>query len=267
MDELIVVSVDSHATMPASAWSEYLEPEYHGYLPDLHEDNDRWHGITERLGQMLWSIPEVLEVVDERGVHGPGLEGLWNAKTRLAEMDREGIAAEFVYFGDHRAAVPFVDVGIREYGTELHLAGLRAYHRWAADEFGAHTDRLRLVGGAGYGADLDAMLTELDWLADHGFAGTYAAEVHPRRLAPPLFDEFWEPFWARCEAYGLQLFVHAGHGVESGAFYRAAMTVEQEMQRADDPDAVDWGSGTSPCSPRTGATCSPTRGRDGRCGS
>ena len=34
---------------------------------------------------------------------------------------------------------------------------------------------------------------------------------------PPLFDEYWEPFWAACEERGIAVVVHAGFGTEHGA--------------------------------------------------
>jgi predicted TIM-barrel fold metal-dependent hydrolase len=33
---------------------------------------------------------------------------------------------------------------------------------------------------------------------------------------PPLFDEWWEPFWSACEVLGLAVFVHAGFGTQQG---------------------------------------------------
>jgi predicted TIM-barrel fold metal-dependent hydrolase len=36
---------------------------------------------------------------------------------------------------------------------------------------------------------------------------------------PPLFDEYWDPFWSVCEERGLVVIVHAGFGTEWGAVF------------------------------------------------
>ena len=239
MDELIVVSVDSHATMPAEVWPEYLERPYHDYLPGLREDNELWTRVTGRFADQMFADPQVAAVVDDEGVYTEGINGVWDPAIRLAEMDREGIAAEFVYYGDHRCVTPLVDTGSRPYPPELWLAGLRAWHRWAADTFGSHSDRLHLVGAPGMGPDMGEMLAELEWIADHGFAGTYVPRFVPDPSIPPLFDAAWEPFWSICEERGLPLFVHAGHGVELGLLHEAAKTIDAEMATSDRTD-VDW---------------------------
>ena len=40
MDRLILVSGDSHAVAPPELWPEYLDTEYHGYLPEMRADNE-----------------------------------------------------------------------------------------------------------------------------------------------------------------------------------------------------------------------------------
>jgi predicted TIM-barrel fold metal-dependent hydrolase len=239
MDELIVVSVDSHATMPVDLWPVYLEREYHTYIPELREDDQLWTRVTGRFAEQMFAIPEVAAVVDEEGVYERGVNGLWDADVRVAQMDREGTAAEFVYYGDHRASIPFMDIGARRRPAELWLPGMRAYHRWAVDTFGRHPDRLFLVGSPGVGPDMEAMLRELEWIADHGFAGTYAPRFVPDPAIPPLYDAAWEPFWSRCVERNLPIFVHAGHGVENGPLYAAAKRIDAEMAATDRTD-IDW---------------------------
>jgi len=38
MDQVIVVSSDSHAQMPPEVWPEYVEKRYHGYLRPAEGD-------------------------------------------------------------------------------------------------------------------------------------------------------------------------------------------------------------------------------------
>ncbi|HEY6533244.1 MAG TPA: amidohydrolase family protein, partial [Acidimicrobiales bacterium] len=151
----------------------------------------------------------------------------------------EGIAAEVVYNGDHRAITPFVDPGTRDWASDLQAAGYRAWHRWMHDAFGAHPDRLLLVANPGQGTDRDAMLEELNWVADHGYHGAYVPGFLPTSDVPPLSDPWWDPYWATCVDRGLPLYVHAGHGVQMSTLYDAAKVISARMAASDDPD-VDW---------------------------
>ena len=45
-ESLIVVSGDSHATMPLDAWDDYIEPDYRHLLPECRADNVQYTGIT-----------------------------------------------------------------------------------------------------------------------------------------------------------------------------------------------------------------------------
>ena len=94
--------------------------------------------------------------------------------------------------------------------------GVRAYHRWLHDTFGSRPDRILLVGMSGTAYDMDAVVAELEWLADRDFAGTYIPGFLAVPGIPPLFDDYWEPVWNLCEAPSVRLFVHVGHGVPYG---------------------------------------------------
>jgi predicted TIM-barrel fold metal-dependent hydrolase len=236
MDQLIVVSMDSHAQMPPAAWPEYLERRYHEHLPSAHEDDEAYTTVMATLAGLQVQTPETIAVYDTDGVYrNDGHFGLWDLDRRLAEMDREGIAAEYVYEGDARAVNLFADVFGRDYDLDVCEAGIRAYHRWLHDTFGSRPDRILLVGGGGTGYDIDATVAELEWLADHGFAGTYIPAFFAVPGVPPLFDEYWEPVWNVCESRGLPLFVHAGFGVPYGEMYHPVRQIKDAMDHSDDP--------------------------------
>ena len=40
MDHVSIVSTDGHSVMPTDLWPEYLESDFHDYLPALHADNE-----------------------------------------------------------------------------------------------------------------------------------------------------------------------------------------------------------------------------------
>jgi predicted TIM-barrel fold metal-dependent hydrolase len=230
MDELIIVSVDSHAQAPPEAWAQYLEPAYHELLPGLHEENEVFTTVMGAMSGLISHDPAMRAVFDTDGrVASDGHLGIWDAERRLAEMDREGIAGEFVYPGDHRATAIFFNTFNRARPPEVCDAGVRAYNRWVHDALGGAPDRLLLVGGATTGLDLDATLDELDWLADHGFRGTYAPGYSAYPDIPPFSDEHWDPVWARCVERGLPLFVHAGFGLPQGSMFHLVDTVKRQL--------------------------------------
>jgi predicted TIM-barrel fold metal-dependent hydrolase len=227
MEKLIVVSGDSHATPPVEIWPEYVEAKYHDLLPGIYEDNERYILL---FGLFADFPREVLEVIDAEGAWSSGgYLGAWDANRRLAEMDREGIAAELVYSGDQRAMRPLNPM-YRHYPQEVVAAGVQAYHRWAAETFGEAKDRILLVGDAAACPDMDSMLRELKWIADHGFVGTYLPGYVARPDLPPLPDPFFDPFWSGVEQLGLTLVVHSGYGTEQGEFLNKIEALKRNME-------------------------------------
>ena len=197
MEKLIVVSVDSHAQPPPEVWPEYLETPYHDLLPELREEQELYFFVMKLVFDRTHTQ---YDVFDQDGVYQAGnWRGLYDLDLRLAEMDREGIAGEFVNNGDGRIIGIFFEAGNRVRSAEVCRAGVRAYHRWLYDTMGGHPDRLFLVGAGGSGpcGDLEPVLEELDWIAERGFRAT----AIPRKTVypgdPALSDPSWEPFWAR----------------------------------------------------------------------
>jgi predicted TIM-barrel fold metal-dependent hydrolase len=161
---------------------------------------------------------EAMPVFDAEGIYTSGRwKGLWDLDVRIGEMDREGIAAELVYFGDFRTLDLFHNAMEGSYPIDVVDAGVRAYDRWAYDTFGSQKDRLLLSGAIGSIQDVKGTIKELEWIAEHGFVGTYAPGFvrYPNAL-PPLYDEFWDPIWAAYADLGLVPIVHAGYGFEQG---------------------------------------------------
>jgi predicted TIM-barrel fold metal-dependent hydrolase len=227
VDRLIVVSGDSHAVPPPELWPEYVEAEYHDLLPAMRTDNARY---CELLGLFANFSPEVLDVIDAEGTWaGGGYLGCWDVDRRLAEMDREGVAAEFVYPGDPRAISP-LSPQFRPLAQDVVAAGVRAYNRWAADTFGAARARVLCIGDPASQPDLDAILAELDWIAEHGFAGAYVPGYFHRADMPPLHDPMWDPFWARLTDHGLPAVIHAGYGQKQCEFLNGIEGLRTSME-------------------------------------
>ena len=229
--------------MPEARWPEYLEKEFHQHLPRLQEENRRFTGAMVPLNDYDLIYPGVVEgshydVFDKDGLFRAGQwAGAWDCDVRLAEMDREGVAAEFVFTGYFRSTDLFFNVSNTEYPHDVASAGVRAYHRWAHDTFGGSPDRLLLVGAVGRCLDPDETLRETTWLADHGFAGTYVPGFVGHPDLPPLYDDSWEPIWSLCAERGLTLVVHGGYGLEPGGSFGALTGIFERVHAAGGSDA------------------------------
>ncbi|MGE0309697.1 MAG: amidohydrolase family protein [Acidimicrobiia bacterium] len=57
---------------------------------------------------------------------------------------------------------------------------------------------------------MDETIAELRWCAANGFVSVSPPGVTLDRDLPPLYDPYFEPFWAACEELGLVLSCHAG---------------------------------------------------------
>ena len=231
MDRLIIVSSDSHASVPPELWPEYLEERFHEHLPQLQYESDLYVGSVWPLSKMAMVRPEIIEDHSTGGVRG-----VRNLDVRLEQMDREGIAAELVYPGDARSGELASNCMNSVWPFDVWDAGARAYNRWASDTFGSATDRLLLTGAIGSCSDIEATVAELRWLADHGFAATFAPGFLRYPGQAPLFDPYWEPVWDVCEEVGLTLVVHAGYGFEQGLLFDTMERVHREIEESNATD-------------------------------
>lgn len=229
MENVIIVSSDSHAGVPKERWADYLDPEYHDLLPQLRADNEVYPRAIYVLSAKR---NDTATHPEHEEAHRTGWHGLHDPVLRLADMDREGIAAEFVFHGDFRLGDLFHNATNNAYPLDAWDAGARAWNRWAADAFGFATDRFLITGAIGSCSDMEATLADLDWIADAGFAATYGPGYMRHAGTPPLYDDYWEPFWSRCEDRGIAVVVHAGFGSEQGVVFPQLQRILADVSEA-----------------------------------
>lgn len=235
MDNVIIVSSDSHAGVPNELWPEYLEPEYHDLLPKLREDNEVYPRAIHVLSaqRATKGLPEVLEA------HRTAWHGLHDPVLRLADMDREGVTAELIYHGDFRLGDMFHNSTNKKYSLEAWAAGARAWNRWAADTFGFAMDRFLVTAAIGPCADMDESIADLHWIADHKFTGTYLPGYMRHPDMPPMFDSYWDPYWSACTERGIALVVHAGYGTEQGIVFPQLQRILDDVAKAAGSTELD----------------------------
>ena len=60
-------------------------------------------------------------------------------------------------------------------------------------------------------------MSELRWVAEHGFAAVGIPATIADPELPPIYDDYYEPYWAACAELGLALLMHApGHEQAQG---------------------------------------------------
>jgi predicted TIM-barrel fold metal-dependent hydrolase len=222
MSKVIVVSGDGHIGAPAEGYREYLEPQYRDRLDDVVKEEE---DFCSTMGGTIKSrlSPEQLAAVDDEGaIEHDGELGMYEPDRRLAELDREGVAAEILHAGPHFAILPFFSVMNAPYPADLRGAGTRAYHRWAADFIAHAPGRFNGVADPGTCLDFGETRAELTWCAEHGFRAVSVPQQAWNDDLPPIHDPYYAPFWNICAELGLVLSVHAGWGSPQGKFQEFA---------------------------------------------
>lgn len=229
MDRMLLISADNHVGAGPAAYLPYVEDRYKTALMELR---------TEEADYLQVFIPfstfsdENLEHIDgRRAIRNGGAYGALSTKLRLKELDAEGVAAEIVHTGHQNAMTPWYGQINASHPAELRWAGVRAYHRWLADDMSEGDGRVFGVAEPGPCLDMAATVAELHWAADHGFVSITAPGGVRNEAIPPLYDKYFDPFWAACEERGLVLSIHAGWGAEQGSFFnfRDSLLANPEM--------------------------------------
>jgi predicted TIM-barrel fold metal-dependent hydrolase len=212
---VVVVSCDSHA-------GPLLEEQLRPHCPARHLDEfDRFVAAHRASGEATRMRLNSRAGLDEDELSRFALDhpnttiaGHHDVTARLADMDRDGVAAEVIYhFSQNGEPLPFVaDPGgglsaIPAGGFELGAVGYQIYNRWLAELCSVQPERH--VGLAYLPMwDIDAAVAEARWAAGAGLRG-----VNFPPPSRPGHQEYnhpdWEPFWTACEELGLSLHTHS----------------------------------------------------------
>jgi predicted TIM-barrel fold metal-dependent hydrolase len=210
MTRLTVISSDGHAAARMADYRQYLESAYldafDAFLK-VYEQN----GVTATDARALLNRldPEMYQEWDELTAAPGKLDSYWNPRRRLELLDEEGIAAE-VIFQDF--ATPFVMStpsnasirGIAAASEDQLAAGRRAYNRWVADFASTAPERWRPLLACSF-SDVDAVVEEIHWAKEHGFAGIVLPIVPDTER---VYQAKYDPVYSTLEDLGLSLNVH-----------------------------------------------------------
>lgn len=213
MDRLTLVSCDCHAAASPEVYRDYLEAPFRARYDALLADPE---AVARRAAQV---IGREAPGGDGDGEREP-LTARWSAARRLAELDRDGIAAEVVFPQPAgRNAPPFYNIFGHPFDPKdpaAAAAGCRAYNRWLADFLRDSPARERHAGLALIGIvdDVPAVVEEIAWAKRAGLRGVI---LRSQPLSGPGWhDPRFEPIWALCEDLELPIHTHGGEGLETG---------------------------------------------------
>jgi predicted TIM-barrel fold metal-dependent hydrolase len=145
----------------------------------------------------------------------PGrLDGYWNPRRRLEEMEREGVVAEMIFpdFGlPFELRSPFLSVLSHDTAPseEQVEAGNRAYNRWLADFCAEAPHRFGALAVVTF-RDVEATLKEIRWAKEQGFRGMLLPRFDEEE---PVFSPSFTPIWSLLEDLEMPA---NGHASSSG---------------------------------------------------
>ncbi len=197
-----IISADDHMdvhVLPPDLFQERLPAKWRERGPQVRETDDGpfWFVDGNRSSPSGRKGTGYISA-DDHGFR-PG-----DPKTRLEDMDRDGIYCHVVY-GPTTTQLRFQD-------PELHAVCSIAYNDWAAEFNKVDPNRLVLLPDLP-STSPQAAVDELQRVAGLGHRGAIISN-HVGR-GDPIFEASWLPFWDAAQDVGLPIHVHLSGGNHS----------------------------------------------------
>ena len=248
MNDLIVVSVDDHIIEPPSMFDQHLSPELKKLAPQYVLDDrgeSRWWWEPE--GKMSYNGG--LNAVVGRPKEEYGMEptnitemrkGTWDSKLRVQDMNVGGTLTSLNFPSFPGFAGEWFWNAKDKVNAERVVA---AYNDWHIDEWcGPYTGRYIPTGVLPLW-DMKTTLRELKRIIAKGCRSvTFPSNPQTAGGLPPIHDEYWEPFWALCNAERVVLNCHIGTG-QPAQFASDQSPISAwitSLPMAIGTDAADW---------------------------
>ena len=186
-----VISADSHITEPGDTYSKHIDPKFRDRAPYI----ERQEGVGDLfvIPGMKMPIPMGLvaaagkrpEDISLKGTFEEWHRGGWDPEARLADQDRDGIAAEILY--------PTVGMPLCNHeDADYKKACFDAYNLWITEYCEPHPERLLGVGQTAMRSPEEG-IEDLRHIKDLGLRGVMLPG-HPTQgdYDSPAYDAFWE---------------------------------------------------------------------------
>ena len=213
MDRYLLISADCHAGPLAEQARGYVDPKHRAAFDAWHTDTAQMlRRRAEHTGESIYGDEALGDFASESKVARGGMDGAWDSKRRLEELEADGIVAEVIFPGGSMQTVSPFGTGLMTYQFEqdpaLWAEGARAYNRWLAD-FCAEARGRRAGVGLVTVDDVAAAVREVRWLREQGLLGGIAlpndTNGHPFYNHPR-----YEPLWSVCAELSMPVHTHSG---------------------------------------------------------
>jgi predicted TIM-barrel fold metal-dependent hydrolase len=187
-----VISADSHITEPPNTYIDYIDPAYRDRAPKM-VDGGEGVGDLFVIDGMSRPVPMGLvaaagkpaEEIRVMGVRFADLHrGGWDPDARLADQDRDGVAAEVIY--------PTVGMQLCNHkDADYKKACFDAYNRWISEYCAAHPERLLGCGQTAMRSPEEG-IADLQRIRDLGLRGVMMpGDPIVEDYDSPVYDDFW----------------------------------------------------------------------------
>jgi len=200
-----IISADSHITEPPGCYVDNIDPAWRDRAPRLIESDrggEQFHIDGMKRPVPMGLVAAAGRPASELKAFGTRFEELhrsgWDPGARLADQDRDGVAAEVIY--------PTVGMQLCNHPDfDYKKACFDAYNRWIAGYCAAHPDRLLGAGQTAVRSPAEA-IDDLHAIAALGLRGVMMPGV------PACDDDYdspaFDPFWEATVELGLPLSFH-----------------------------------------------------------
>ena len=225
-----LISCDDHmdlGQLPADLWLTRLPPELRDRAPRVEERDGQavwicdgkvwgtWGGKPPATGNAR-PVKPLYNSFDRAGIYDQSARRPANARLRLEDMDRDGVAAQIIYG-------PIFQISTDD--PVLRVACYRVYNDWLLEFCEAAPDRL--IGAPMLPETPEAATEEL--LRLHRKGGVRQVSLMVANINPKLDDRRWESLWSALEETGIILGWHItvfGQDPKSRAAGKAASVFE-----------------------------------------
>jgi len=193
-----VISADSHITEPPDCYTAHIDPAWRDRAPHMVSDEQRGDmfvipGMSRPIAMGL--VAAAGKPSEELTVSGVSFDELhrsgWDANYRIADQQRDGVAAEVIY--------PTVGMMICNHpDADFKHATFAAYNRWISDYCSVAPDRLLGCGQTAL-RSVEEGIADLQRISDLGLRGVMMpgepatwAEDGSGDYDDPMWDSFWE---------------------------------------------------------------------------
>jgi predicted TIM-barrel fold metal-dependent hydrolase len=187
-----IISADSHITEPPNTYVDFIDPKYRDRAPHMVRDEQK--GDLFMIDGMKRPIPMGLiaaagKPASELTLLGIKFEELhrggWDPEARMADQDRDGVAAEVIY-----PTVGMMLCNHKDY--DYKKACFDAYNQWIAAYCSAHPDRLIGTGQTAMRSVKEG-IADLRRIKDLGLKGVMMpGNPQVEDYDSPVYDPFWE---------------------------------------------------------------------------